>query len=186
MASAFGHAALVLGGHKLFSNKVMNRTVLCLGIASAVMPDLDVFFHHITGRSDFAYDYFGHRGITHSIFYAVLWALMLVAIFHRKAKHAFTLGIFYFLCSISHGILDSFTTGGDGIGFLLPFSTERYFAPFRVIKVSPIGIARFFSEWGVRVLKSEFFYIGIPSILLYLLGFLLNKKVYNKEDKNAI
>jgi len=179
MASAFGHAALVLGGHKLFASKTMTRTVLLLGITSAVLPDLDVFFHHFTGSSHFAYDYFGHRGITHSIFYAILWAASLVAIFHRKSKDNLTIGIFYFLCTISHGVLDAMTTGGDGIGFLLPFSTERFFTPFRLIQVSPIGISRFFSEWGVRVLKSEFIYIGIPSILFYFTGLILNKKVYS-------
>jgi inner membrane protein len=113
--------------------------------------------------------------------YAILWALLIVGIFHRKNKRKVILFLFYFLCTISHGILDSFTTGGDGIGFLMPFSTERYFSPYKVIQVSPIGISRFFSEWGVRVLKSEFFYIGIPSILFYILGWLLNRSVYQEK-----
>ena len=181
MASAFGHAALVLGGQKLFPDKTMGTKVIILGICSAVFPDLDVFFHHIVDYSHPFYEYLEHRGITHSILYAIVWALAITAIFHRKNQHKSLLVLFYFMCSISHGILDAFTTGGDGIGFLMPFSTERYFTPFKVIKVSPIGISRFFSEWGIRVLKSEFIYIGIPSIFFYGFGIILNKKVYNKD-----
>lgn len=180
MASAFGHAALILGCRKMFPDKTMATKVIVLGIVSAVIPDLDVFFHHIFGEAQFSYEYFGHRGITHSVFYSVIWALLLIVLFHRKGNQKVLLGCFYFFCSLSHGVLDAFTTGGDGIAFLLPFSTERFFAPFRFIQVSPIGISRFFSEWGVRVLKSEFIYIGIPSILFYLLGIILNKSVYKK------
>lgn len=182
MASAFGHAALVLGAHKLFPDKVTGTKVIILGIVSAVFPDLDVFFHHIVEYSHPTYEYLEHRGITHSILYAILWAVLITGIFHYKKKQKILFILFYFLCTISHGVLDAFTTGGDGIGFLMPFSTERFFTPYKVIQVSPIGISRFFSEWGIRVLKSEFFYIGIPSILFYILGLILNKRVYKTEN----
>ena len=70
------------------------------------------------------------------------------------------------------------TTGGDGISFFAPFSDERYFLPFRKIMVSPIGISAFFSEWGVEVLKSEFIWIGIPTIFMILFGTILNRYLY--------
>ncbi len=181
MASAFGHAALVIGGRKLFPDKAMGTKVIILGICSAVFPDLDVFFRYIVDYSNPYYEYLEHRGITHSIFFAVLWAILITGIFHRKSPYKIILISFYFICTISHGILDAFTTGGAGIGFLMPFSTERYFTPFKVIKVSPIGISRFFSSWGVKVLKSEFFYIGIPSMLFYVLGIFLNRSIYKTE-----
>ena len=89
-----------------------------------------------------------------------------------------TLVIYYFLATVSHGILDALTTGGNGITFFAPFSAERYFLPWRVIQVSPIGVGNFFSEWGLEVLKSEFFYILLPSLLVGGIGHWLNKKVY--------
>jgi inner membrane protein len=36
------------------------------------------------------------------------------------------------------------TSGGPGVGFLIPFNKNRFFFPFREITVSPIGIKDFF------------------------------------------
>jgi inner membrane protein len=77
--------------------------------------------------------------------------------------------IVLFLSTISHGLLDAMTTGGRGVGFFIPFENSRYFFPLRIIKVSPIGIEKFFSEWGVQVILSELKYIGIPCGLILLL-----------------
>jgi inner membrane protein len=66
----------------------------------------------------------------------------------------------------SHGILDAFTNGGLGIAFLWPFSSERYFAPYQVIEVSPIGISRFLSSRGLAVLESELVWVWAPCVVL--------------------
>jgi inner membrane protein len=58
------------------------------------------------------------------------------------------------------------TTGGEGIALLAPWDLERYFLPWQVIKVSPIGIEKFFSEWGLRVIISEFIWVGIPGLIV--------------------
>ena len=106
--------------------------------------------------------------------------MILLVVFHRKelSKKKFQLGSYYFLATISHGLLDALTNGGNGITFFAPFSAERYFLPWRMIQVSPIGVEHFFSKWGVEVLQSEFFYIVLPSLIIGLLGTWLNKKVY--------
>nr|MBA3240881.1 metal-dependent hydrolase [Acidobacteriota bacterium] len=54
-----------------------------------------------------------------------------------------------------------------------PFSGERYFFPFRPVEVSPIGVGSFFSEWGLRVIKSELLWVWAPAALcvLLVLGF---------------
>lgn len=175
MASVFGHVASAFGLGKLFPKKIMTRKVFVLGMVASILPDLDVLAYHfqIYGNSMWA-----HRGITHSLFAALLWAFILVVVFHRKKAHQLLLGTYYFLATASHGLFDAMTTGGDGITFFAPFSEERYFLPFRMIRVSPIGISEFFSEWGVKVLQSEFIWIGIPTILMILLGAFLNKRVY--------
>lgn len=58
------------------------------------------------------------------------------------------------------------TSGGKGVGFLIPFDNERYFFSFRGIKVSPLGIENFFSEWGFKVILSEFKYIAMPCLFV--------------------
>ena len=60
---------------------------------------------------------------------------------------------------------DAMTTGGLGVAFFSPFDNSRYFFPWRPIKVSPIGIGKFFTMRGIQVLKSELLWIGLPSIV---------------------
>ena len=76
---------------------------------------------------------------------------------------------FLFMSTISHSILDAMTTGGSGVAFFAPFDNTRYFLPWRMIKVSPIGLQKFLSEWGLAVLKSEFIWIGIPLLLSFII-----------------
>lgn len=177
MASVFGHAIAAYGLGKLFPKEVMNRKVFTLGIISSMLPDLDVIAFHF----DVSWDsMLSHRGLTHSILFALVWALILLLVFHQEtlSKKKFQLGSYYFLATISHGLLDGLTNGGNGIAFFAPFSDERYFLPWQMIQVSPLGVENFFSKWGIQVLQSEFFYIVIPSFIIGLIGTWLNKKVY--------
>jgi inner membrane protein len=176
MASAFGHAIAAVGIGKLFPQKIMHSKVYVLGATSAILPDLDIISYHF-GLYDLSI--WTHRGITHSFFAAFLWAGILLLIFHwKQAKKAkIVLFNYYFIATASHGFLDALTNGGDGVAFLAPFSDERIFLPFRPIQVSPIGISNFFSEWGISVLKSEFIFIMLPSLALFLIGKLINKKI---------
>ena len=67
------------------------------------------------------------------------------------------------------------TTGGEGVGFFIPFDNSRYFFSLRPIKVSPIGINEFFSEWGINVLLSELKYIGVPCFVVLAILFCVRK-----------
>lgn len=177
MASAFGHGIAAFGLGKLFPKEIMTRKVFTLGILSSILPDIDV----IAFKFGVSWDsMWSHRGFTHSIFVAIIWTIIILILFHRKESYSIKtkLSAYYFLATMSHGILDAMTNGGNGIAFFAPFSIERYFLPWEVIQVSPIGIKNFFSKWGVEVLKSEFFYIVLPSLGLVLFGNWLNKNVY--------
>ena len=179
MASLFGHAAAVVGFQKLFPQKKIGKKALFLGVVSSILPDIDVISERFGVISGSSFDFIAHRGLTHSIVFALIWAVTLVYLFHRPEKTYYKiLFSFYFLCTMSHGVLDAMTNGGDGIAFLMPVSDERFFFPWRMIEVSPLGISNFFSKWGVEVLISEFKYIGIPALLLYAVGLVLNKSVY--------
>jgi inner membrane protein len=154
MPSAFGHAAVGLALAPVVLGPGAPRRLLVLGVVCAVIPDADVFFAE-------------HRGFTHSLFAAALLALALVWValprgspFSRCRAFAYL-----FLAAASHGLLDTLTDGGRGVALLAPFDWTRYFAPFRPIAVSPLGLHRFFSERGAAVLASELVWLGIPAAL---------------------
>ena len=149
MASIFGHAVFGFTLTKLLSNKNL-KLLLLLAIASSILPDIDVLAFNF----GIPYEHpFGHRGFTHSVFFAILCATLLMFIFGKLNKKLWWLVIF--LSTVSHGVLDAMTSGGRGVGFFIPFYNERFFFPFREIVVSPIGIGKFFSEWGMKVIFSE-------------------------------
>ncbi len=160
MASLFGHGIVGFTLAKLID--VQNAKLLVfLAIGSAILPDLDVI------AFNFGISYLhplGHRGFSHSIVFALLWAIVLMLVFGKRSKLKWFFVIF--LSTISHGVLDAMTSGGRGVGFFIPFNNERFFFPFRTIKVSPIGIDKFLSEWGLQVIFSELKYIFIPCFII--------------------
>lgn len=68
------------------------------------------------------------------------------------------------------------TTGGMGVALFSPFSSRRYFLPWQVIRVSPIGITQFLSRWGLRVIASEIVWIWLPAALFGVAGALIRRK----------
>jgi len=162
MASAFSHAFVALTLGKLSSSRVMDRRALLLGVVCAVLPDADVV--------GFGYgiqygDLWGHRGLTHSFPFAALVSALLVALWYRRESGAVRagMGLYFFLCAASHGVLDAMTDGGLGVAFFSPFDRTRYFFPIRPVVVSPIGIHEFFNDQALRVLASEVKWIWLPA-----------------------
>lgn len=167
MASAFSHAIASVAIGKLTFIKKVDWKFWALGAFCAVVPDADA----IGFKFGVPYESFwGHRGFTHSFVFAALLALAINLLFYREEKintgRWWGLFAFFFLATASHPVLDAMTTGGLGVAFFSPFDNTRYFFPFRPIQVSPIGVAKFFSEWGWRVIKSEFIWVWIPSFVL--------------------
>lgn len=165
MASVFAHA--VFAGAASTSVRP-SWSVAALGAFCSVLPDADVLAFSL----GIPYEHpLGHRGATHSIAFAVGVGLLVFALARRDPQRG-GLGIYAAFATLSHGLLDALTTGGEGVGFLIPFSAERFFFPFRPIRVSPIGAEAFFSERGVAVLLSEAVWVGIPAIALGLAGWI--------------
>jgi inner membrane protein len=130
-----------------------SRAALVLAVV-AVVPDLDV----IGLRLGIPYAHpLGHRGFSHSLLFAALLAAA-VARFALESARPCRTALVLFAAIASHGILDSFTDGGLGVGFWIPFSNERFFAPVRPLPVSPIGI----DGSVARILRVEFFYVWLP------------------------
>jgi inner membrane protein len=136
------------------------------GAFCSALPDLDV----IGFRFGVHYgDFWGHRGFTHSLLFAAVLAttaLVLSAWRGAFGMSTVTLWTFFFLAAASHGFLDAMTDGGLGVAFFSPFDDTRYFLPFTPIRVSPIGISRFFTARGFAVIRSELLWIWLPTALL--------------------
>ncbi|MGB1283707.1 MAG: metal-dependent hydrolase [Polaribacter sp.] len=181
MASIFGHALASITLGTSFFKKHQTWKLFSLAIFCSVIPDADVIgFHYGISYGDF----WGHRGFSHSFLFAFLLGICVTFLFYRKeflSKKGMVFILFFFLCTASHGVLDAMTNGGYGVAFLSPFNDTRYFFPWRPIKVSPLGIGNFFTEYGLKVIVSELLWIGLPSVI-YIFGTSLLKQ-YTKHGK---
>jgi inner membrane protein len=168
MASAFSHAFVAVAFGGLFRHPVMTRRALLLGAFCAVLPDIDVIgFGYGVGYGDL----WGHRGLTHSLLFALLLSLLIVALCYRRESRPVMAGmtLYFFLATASHATLDALTNGGLGVAFFSPVDPTRYFFPVRPIEVSPIGIGEFFSAQGWLVARSELLWIWLPTLVLFFL-----------------
>ncbi|MDC1430722.1 metal-dependent hydrolase [Bacteroidia bacterium] len=174
MASVFGHSLAAVALGKSFTKEIRNPKFWILGIICSIAPDADVLGFKLCIPYD---SFWGHRGFTHSFFFALLFGATITFLFYKTKRPVLTL--YFALCTASHSLLDAMTTGGLGVAFFSPFENSRYFLPCRPIKVSPMGFQKFFSEWGLEVIKSEIIWIGIPLLVL-----LLSISIWKKYFKN--
>jgi inner membrane protein len=130
----------------------------------AVLPDLDV----LAFRLGIPYAHpLGHRGFTHSLVFAAIVAGLVA----RFAFRSWRLLPLLFAAIASHGALDALTDGGLGIGFLIPFSDGRFFAPVRPLSVSPLGL----HHSVLPVLRAEIATVWVPA-LAFAAGALLARR----------
>ena len=150
--------------------------MLVAGALCSVIPDLDVVGFEFGIKYG---DMLGHRGFTHSIFFAALLAAFITwAFFQKNPGSPLTIFLFLFLSTLSHPLLDALTNGGLGVGLFAPFTNERYFFPYRPIEVSPIGVGAFFSRRGLNVMLSELKWVWLPSTIFFGLGQLFKRLRY--------
>jgi inner membrane protein len=185
VASAFTHAVVGLSIGSCFYRRDISKTVWAAGALCAALPDIDAigFHFHVPYAS-----FWGHRGFTHSLFFAVLLAVLVTALLFRKGASGigrFPLFAYLFLATASHGLLDAMTTGGLGVAFFSPFNNRRYFLPWRPIRVSPISIARFFTWRGIGILRSEFLWVWIPAIVFAAAVLLLRRPAKHQAALNS-
>ena len=178
MASVLGHSVVGYTVSKVITDN-NSKLLVFFAIASTVLPDLDVL------SFSFGIPYphpLGHRGFSHSILFALLWSLLIMVTVGKRNKVVWFSVIF--LSTLSHGILDAMTSGGMGVGFFIPFNNDRFFFPFREIKVSPLGIKDFFSDWGIQVILSEIKYIVLPCFFIFVVRtFLLRRSSVKNNVK---
>ena len=167
MPSAITHA-LVGGAMATLAPRRFRGWKLGVALAvTAALPDLDV----LAFRFGIPYSHpLGHRGLSHSLLFALLIASALWIWLSRGAprlsRSSGLLFLVIFLACASHGFLDAFTDDGLGVGFFIPFTGARYFFPWRPIATSPLSIGKFFGSDGAAILRNEVLWVWIPTMTL--------------------
>jgi inner membrane protein len=104
---------IVLGaavGEAVLGKKIGNKAML-LGAIAGTIPDLDILSSHFT---DTVTALEIHRGFTHSIVFAVAFGLLfgwLLSLWDKRASLK-EWSWFWFLCFVTHPLLDAHTTWG--------------------------------------------------------------------------
>ena len=181
MPSVISHAVAAVAMGRAYTTRPMpvRFWVLCAGCA--VAPDFDVICRR------FGIDYtemLGHRGITHSLLFALILSALILLLAFRKPIEGVSrtkLFIMFFAATASHGILDAMVDGTLGVAFLAPFSAARYFLPWRPIVSSPVGWS-FVSTAGVTTLMNEFVWLWVPSLLMFFTPW-LRKRITTKHGE---
>ena len=180
MSSIVGH---VISGYALSSSfgEIKTKKFIIIGILCSILPDIDIFGFYLGVPYD---SFWGHRGFTHSIIFALIISFLITCIFFQKEikknkKFILFYLVAFFLVIVLHDLLDMLTNGGLGIAFFLPFDDARYFLSWQPIQVSPLGIDRFFSILGLKVIFSELLCVWIPSLMYIIIIKILNQKNIN-------
>lgn len=163
MPTIITHTAVPLALGIGLGSKLIPPRLLLAGVAASMIPDLDV----IGLKLGIAYaNDMGHRGITHSLLFALILGLLAAGFASRLRGRALVAGLFVFVSCASHGLLDMCTNGGLGIAYLWPYSHERYFLPWHIVEVSPLAMDKVFSARGLQVAYSELHWIWLPCLLV--------------------
>lgn len=177
MPSIFSHAVAAVALGKACAWRRVPFKFWTLSALCAVVPDADVF--------GFAFgvpygSIFGHRGLTHSLAFALCTGFAIVALAFREietfTRRWWLLVAYFFVVTASHGALDALTNGGRGVAFFAPFSATRYFFPWQPIEVSPIGLG-FFSQRGAEVFASEFVWVWLPALAVVAAVWVVRKLI---------
>src|SRR5215210_8747282 len=110
MPSAFTHAFAALALGKATTGEKRPARFWVLSALCAVLPDLDVIIGFAFGLRGSMFD---HRGITHSLLFALILALLVVRLGFKETP-AFSnkwwqLFVYFFIITASHGLLDALT-----------------------------------------------------------------------------
>lgn len=167
MSTIISHTAIPIALSAVFPAGKVSSGLLLAGAACSMVPDLDVIGFAFGIRYG---GMLGHRGLSHSIFFAACLGAMLAMAWPPGGPGRFTVFLFLFLSTLSHPFLDAFTNGGLGVAWFAPFSERRYFFPWRPLVVPPIGIRPFFSARGWQVMESELLWVWLPSAIMFAAG----------------
>lgn len=133
--ASIGHlaAGAAVGALQSRITRVRPSWAILGACALAVAPDLDLISYHLWAGDG---DPLAHRGMTHSLVFAVALALIVGLALRRRYPGA-RAGTFAFLALASHGLMDTLSHVGDGPKLLWPFLDRGIQSPWQPVPGVP-------------------------------------------------
>jgi inner membrane protein len=156
--------AFVGGTLSLYGDVPVSRPKLSVTLAVlAVIPDMDA----LSVPLGLGHDHLlGHRGFTHSLVFAAIIGLVVLAVLFRKvprfSRDWWTLWGLFFLATASHGILDALTYLAGGVALWAPFDATRYGFPWRPLPPPPLAVGHIQSYFTPGLMLAEFSRVWLP------------------------
>lgn len=172
MPTVFSHPAPALALATALGCRLVPARLLLFGVFCAVLPDADV----LGFKMGIPYaDVLGHRGMFHSLAFALVMGLAGAGLTPRlRCGRLTALGVGFFAVA-SHILLDAMTSGGLGVAAFWPIDSARVFCAWRPIRVSPIGLRAFLSQRGIDVLLSELRWVWLPCAVAGMAAWLIRR-----------
>ncbi len=164
MATSIGHG---LAGWALGAATDPERTSRRFATAcaaAAVIPDLDVLLRFLPGSTYAALG--GHRGITHSLFFAVVAGAVIALIaFRRSELPRLRAWVGLAGALASHDVLDMLTSYGEGVTLFAPFSWRVVTLPWHPLDPDAAAHAAS-TAWGQVGLAvgNEALWVWLPAL----------------------
>lgn len=166
MPSIFAHALAGAALATTVAPRAATRRIWIIAALCAAVPDVDAVgrpFGNLSLESVFG----GHRGITHSLAFAIILGVIAASLVvrGRYSGHArLRLWFAFALATASHGVLDMLSVIGDGAALWAPFSWTHYEFLWRPI--GDLGPGRGGPARLVELVGNELLWVGLPSLLL--------------------
>jgi inner membrane protein len=161
MTTLYTHAVAGLGVAQMCAVRSVPWSYWALAAILPLVPDLDVLSTASYGTP------LGHRGVTHSLLFALAAGLVAASIVSRPVRTRWWMlaGLFFAVVA-SHGLLDALTRGGEGIPFLWPL--EGRYGNWGPLPVSDVAFGLPDPRKSPAV-RSELLWVWLPTMLLIVL-----------------
>jgi len=140
-------------------------------IFCATIADIDLIGYFLKVP---VYNFLGHRGLTHSIFFCFIISLFVCLLFFRnyswREKKFWWLVFGLFIISLSHPILDAATSEYYGVALLSPLSNYRFAFPWSPVNdnIGEVSFLNYYVIFFWRVLAMEIVLISLSLLWFWL------------------
>jgi inner membrane protein len=185
MPSIIAHAVAGAALGTALSPPRRTRRIWIAAAACAALPDIDALGRPL-GNLTFESAFGGHRGITHSLPFAIILGSVVAWLLFRQAtsRHdRLRLWVAFTLATASHGVLDMLSVIGDGVAFWAPFSWTHYeflWRPLGDIGPGPRGPERL-----LAVVGNELLWVGLPALVLLVIAYLARHRLRGRSSARA-
>jgi membrane-bound metal-dependent hydrolase YbcI (DUF457 family) len=181
MSTVISHS-LVGAGIASFFRFANKKKIIIASLLLAALPDSDTIVMGIIGRGTI----FDHRGVFHSIFFAIIVGALTAYFFKKKnwitPEEFPKLAILFSAVTFSHPFPDGFSTNWMyGVSYLAPLTMTKYFWLSTPLPLAPLSPAQLFSPRGANL-----FLIEAAMLWTFAIGaFIWNKQPTNNSYRYA-